>query len=87
MQTCRLVYACQTDQSLKGHQAVSQDLLSADSLMTPDEVAELFRVDVQTVTRWARNGDIASVTLPSGHRRYRRSTIAAILAGEDTEAR
>ncbi len=62
-------------------QAIKASVGSDDSLMTPDEVADLFRVDIQTVTRWARSGRIASVALPSGHRRYRRSVVEAILAG------
>jgi excisionase family DNA binding protein len=54
-----------------------------DELMTPAEVARALRIGATTLSRWARDGAIASVTLPGGHRRYRRSVVAAILAGAD----
>ncbi|MFB4273073.1 BldC family transcriptional regulator [Nonomuraea sp. GTA35] len=49
-------------------------------LMTPAEVAQLFRVDPKTVTRWATAGRIGSVRTPGGHRRYRRDDMQAVLA-------
>lgn len=39
-------------------------------LMTPAEVAALFRVDPKTVSRWAEAGKIPSVKTLGGHRRY-----------------
>ena len=53
-------------------------------LLTTAEVAELFRVDQSTIRRWVEDGVIAAVTLPMGRKRYRRSDIEAILAGEPT---
>ncbi|WP_225438218.1 helix-turn-helix domain-containing protein [Candidatus Frankia nodulisporulans] len=53
----------------------------ADPLLTPGEFAAELRVDVATVARWARTGAVDSIELPGGSRRYRRSTLAAILAG------
>lgn len=52
-----------------------------DELLTPAEVAALFRVDPKTVTRWARAGRIEAIVTPGGHRRYRRSQVDAILRG------
>lgn len=52
-----------------------------DDLMTPAEVAALFRVDPKTVTRWASTGRLGSIKTPGGHRRYRRSEVLALLAG------
>jgi excisionase family DNA binding protein len=46
----------------------------------PSEVAELFRVDSKTVTRWAVSGWIGSIRTPGGHRRYRESEIHQLLA-------
>lgn len=46
-----------------------------DQLMTPAEVAEAFRVDTATVTRWARAGLLNPVFTLGGHRRYRASEI------------
>jgi excisionase family DNA binding protein len=52
---------------------------SRDRLLTPAEVATLFRVDPKTVTRWANTGRIKSVRTPGGHRRFRESDIRDIL--------
>lgn len=50
-----------------------------DPLMTPAEVAELFRVDPKTVTRWAGDGRIDSLLTPGGHRRFRESVVRELL--------
>jgi excisionase family DNA binding protein len=50
-----------------------------DRLLTPGEVAEVFRVDPKTVTRWAAAGRIASVRTPGGHRRFWASSVYALL--------
>ena len=47
-------------------------------LLTPAEVAELFRVDPKTVTRWAKAGRLDSVRTPGGHRRYSRVQVLAM---------
>lgn len=52
-----------------------------DRLLTSGEVAELFRVDPKTVTRWAAADRINSVRTPGGHRRYRESEVRALLTG------
>lgn len=56
----------------------------SDRLLTPGEVAALFRVDPKTVTRWAASGRISSIRTPGGHRRYREVEIRALL-GIDAE--
>jgi excisionase family DNA binding protein len=53
-----------------------------DRLLTPGEVAALFRVDAKTVARWARSGRISSVRTLGGHRRFRESEVRALLDGE-----
>lgn len=50
-----------------------------DRLMTPAEVAHLFRVDPKTVTRWAATGRIGSIRTPGGHRRFRASEVERLL--------
>jgi excisionase family DNA binding protein len=55
---------------------------SRDRLLTPGEVAALFRVDPKTVTRWAAAGRIGSIRTPGGHRRFRESEVRALLAGD-----
>lgn len=46
-----------------------------DKLLTPGEVASLFRVDPKTVTRWAKAGRLASVRTMGGHRRFHRAEV------------
>jgi len=55
------------------------DPLQAEALLTPAEVAALFRVNPKTVTRWARAGKITAVRTLGGHRRFRVSEIRRCL--------
>jgi excisionase family DNA binding protein len=48
-------------------------------LLTPAEVAKLFRVDPKTVTRWAKAGKLTAIRTLGGHRRYRRSEVELLL--------
>lgn len=57
-----------------------------ERLLTPGEVASLFRVDPKTVTRWAAAGRISSIRTPGGHRRFRESEVRALLRGGDAAA-
>lgn len=57
-------------------------LQGRDRLLTPGEVAGMFRVDPKTVTRWAAAGRIGSIRTPGGHRRFRESEVRALLAGD-----
>ena len=50
-----------------------------ESLLTPAEVASLFRVDPKTVTRWAKAGKLNSIRTLGGHRRYREVEVRALL--------
>jgi excisionase family DNA binding protein len=50
-----------------------------EHLMTPGEVAALFRVDPKTVTRWAKAGKLTSIRTLGGHRRYRSSEVRSLL--------
>ena len=61
---------------------MSQSNLSVsaqEKLLTPSEVATLFRVDPKTVTRWAKAGKLTSIKTLGGHRRYRESEVKALL--------
>ncbi len=49
-------------------------------LLTPAEVASLFRVDPKTVTRWAKSGKLTSIRTLGGHRRYKESEVKALLS-------
>ncbi len=52
-----------------------------ETLLTPAEVAAMFRVDPKTVTRWAKAGKLGSIRTLGGHRRYRESEVKALLSG------
>ncbi len=52
-----------------------------EQLLTPAEVAAMFRVDPKTVTRWAKAGKLSSIRTLGGHRRYRASEVALLRAG------
>ena len=54
--------------------------METERLLTPGEVALMFRVDPKTVTRWASAGRIGSIRTPGGHRRFRESEVSALLA-------
>ena len=55
---------------------------TVSSLLTPAEVAAVFRVDPKTVTRWAKAGKLNSIRTLGGHRRY----LAAEILNKLTEA-
>jgi excisionase family DNA binding protein len=59
---------------------------NSERLLTPGEVAALFRVDPKTVTRWAASGRISSIRTPGGHRRFRESEVRALLSGNPAAA-
>jgi excisionase family DNA binding protein len=52
---------------------------ATEQLLTPGEVAGMFRVDTKTVTRWAREGKLTSIRTLGGHHRYREAEIRARL--------
>ena len=49
--------------------------------MYPREVAALLRVKPYTVTRWAAAGKLTCDVMPSGHRRYLKADVMALLDG------
>lgn len=58
---------------------MSLEDLNVEKLLTPGEVAAMFRVDPKTVTRWAAAGRIGSTRTPGGHRRFRESEVMELL--------
>lgn len=54
------------------------------ALLTPSEVATMFRVDPKTVTRWAKAGKLSAIRTLGGHRRYSESEVRMLLAGVPT---
>jgi excisionase family DNA binding protein len=59
--------------------------VDAEALLTPAEVAQLFRVDPKTVTRWANAGKLTSMRTLGGHRRYRESEVRNLMGGSISE--
>lgn len=53
--------------------------MAEQELLTPREVAVLFRVDPKTVTRWAQAGRISSIRTIGGHRRFRATEVQRFL--------
>jgi excisionase family DNA binding protein len=60
-------------------------LSDSEPLLTPSEVAALFRVDPKTVTRWAKAGKLTSIRTLGGHRRYRESEVRSLLGGNTSD--
>lgn len=54
---------------------IPDEVPADDRLLTPSEVAEMFRVNPKTVTRWARTGRLRALKTIGGHRRYRLSEV------------
>jgi excisionase family DNA binding protein len=67
-------------------QAAPAGPAGSDKLLTPAEVATMFRVDPKTVTRWAKDGKLTSIRTLGGHRRYREIEVRALM-GESTVER
>lgn len=59
--------------------ADNEALDAPDALLTPSEVAAMFRVNPKTVTRWARAGKLNAIRTLGGHRRFKASEIRACL--------
>jgi excisionase family DNA binding protein len=55
--------------------ASRRDPESTSSYLLPGEVAEVLQVSPKTVTRWAKEGKLASRRTLGGHRRYARTDI------------
>ena len=53
-------------------------------LLTPSEVAAIFRVDPKTVTRWAKSGKLTAIRTLGGHRRYRQSEVYNLVKLNDS---
>jgi excisionase family DNA binding protein len=59
---------------------MQKEPVAEHKLLTPGEVADMFRVDAKTVTRWAKAGKLNSIRTLGGHRRYDAAEIMALLA-------
>jgi len=57
------------------------DTTAPGALLTPSEVAAMFRVDPKTVTRWAKAGKISAIRTLGGHRRFHETEVRQLLLG------
>jgi excisionase family DNA binding protein len=78
---CRHVKVAQLgDQVGKEPLMVSRrDQASKSAYLLPSEVAEVLQVSPKTVTRWAKEGKLASRRTLGGHRRYARADIESLV--------
>ena len=67
-------------------QANLSRIAAQERLLTPAEVASLFRVDPKTVTRWAKAGKLTSIRTLGGHRRYKESEVKQLLKATNPNA-
>src|SRR5215217_4467031 len=79
-------YACgHVDAAPPGDQVGKETLMasrraqaSKSPYLLPSEVAEVLQVSPKTVTRWAKEGKLASRRTLGGHRRYARADIESL---------
>ena len=62
------------------------DSVMSSELMSVGKAAELLAVSPQTLRRWARQGRVSCVRLPSGHRRFRREDVLPLLSSAEERA-
>jgi len=79
-----IIMSDRTDQAARS--AASARSADPDELLTPAEVAALFRVNPKTVTRWHRSGKISAIRTLGGHRRFRAEEIRRLLEESDEPA-
>ena len=60
--------------------------MAEHELLTPGEVAVMFRVNPKTVTRWARAGRLSAVRTMGGHRRFRASEVQRFMKDDVPDA-
>src|SRR5215216_2046931 len=71
----------------RGGAMTTRQTTDAEPLLTPAEVATMFRVDPKTVTRWAKAGKLTSIRTLGGHRRYKESEVRSLLTGQIPQQR
>lgn len=60
-------------------------VLTSKPVMSVAEVAELFRVNPNTVNRWVRAGDLRPFRTPGGHGRFHTAEIIGFLRNDQQE--
>jgi excisionase family DNA binding protein len=55
-------------------------------LLTVKQAADRLAISTQTLRRWSQQGLVSTITLPSGHRRYRAADIDALTRPDKADA-
>jgi excisionase family DNA binding protein len=55
---------------------------AGEEYIAPAEAARLLKVSPRTITRWAREGRLPSITTLGGHRRFPRAAIEGLAAAQ-----
>ena len=87
LQPTDAVLASKNSDNLNGMQEnynFLEDLKSKGELLTPREVAKIFRVDPKTVSRWANEVRLDCVRTLGGQRRFYESVIRAAIDKQST---
>lgn len=61
-------------------------MTTTEYTLTSADVASLLSVTDETVRRWAVEGKLSCVTLPSGHRRFRRADVEPFMSPDEPQA-
>lgn len=56
--------------------------VEAREILTPGEVAAMFRIDPKTVSRWAKKGWLPAFRTLGGDLRFYADDVAALMAGD-----
>ena len=64
----------------------SKHAQSNEDLLSVSQTAYLAGVSADTIRRWEKAGRIPGHRTPTGHRRFRRGDVEALLTTEPTEA-
>jgi excisionase family DNA binding protein len=65
----------------------TRDGVDNSRLLTPAEVADIFRVDPKTISRWAKSGHLSVLRTAGGHRRFPAKAVEQLLRDDDGERR
>jgi excisionase family DNA binding protein len=60
--------------------------LPNEALLKPNEVADAFRVDPKTVTRWSKTGKLEAIRTIGGHRRFRKLDVMRAMDAAEVDA-
>jgi excisionase family DNA binding protein len=75
-----------TTRRINREAAIQNMLDNMPIMLKPGEVAEMFRVNPKTVSRWAREGKLGATRTMGGHRRYSLNEVKRFMGTEEAQA-